>query len=94
MVYYSKTDYKLVKYEKSSTKNKKYNAVLEHKKTKKIIKIPFGDIRYSNYHDLTGLNLYTTHNDKKRRALYRARHRKDVRPGYYSPGWFSFNMLW
>ena len=37
MVYYSKTDYKLIKYERSNKKTKKYNAVLEHKITKKII---------------------------------------------------------
>ena len=94
MTYYSKKEYKLLGYEKATRKGKKYNAILENKKTKKLKHIPFGAIGYENYHDLTGLNLYPTHNDPKRRKLYRARHKKDLKQGYYSPGYFSYFILW
>ena len=53
--------------ENSHLQYKKYNAVLQHKKTKKLKKIPFGDVRYQNYRDKTGLNKYPhlIHNDIK-----------------------------
>jgi hypothetical protein len=91
-----KKDYILLRYEKSKTKNKKYDAIIQNKKNKEIKKIPFGDKRYNNYHDKTGLNLYPSliTGDKKRRRLYKLRHKKDVKEGYYSPGYFSFNILW
>ena len=93
-MFYSKNEYKLIKYEKSKTKNKKYDAILQ--KNNKTYRVPFGDNRYENYHDKTGLSLYPKllHGDKKRRILYRARHHKDIKEGYYSPGWFSFYILW
>jgi len=96
MTYYKKIEFKLLGYRKSKTKNKKYDAILENKKTKKIYYVPFGDDRYENYHDLTGLNLYPhlLHGDIKRRKLYRGRHKKDLKVGYYSPGWFSYFILW
>jgi hypothetical protein len=94
MSYYSKQEFKLKGYRKSSRKHKKYDAILSNKITKKIIYIPFGDSRYSNFHDLTGLNLYKTHGDGKRRKLYRGRHKKDLKEGYYSAGWFSYHILW
>ena len=69
MTYYSKKEYKLLGYRKSKTTHKKYDAILENRKTKKLKYVPFGDNRYENYHDLTGLNLYPhlLHGDKKRR---------------------------
>ena len=96
MTYYSKKEYKLLGYRKSKTKHKKYDAILENKKSKKLKYVPFGDKRYSNFRDLTGLNLYPNllHRDKKRRILYRARHKKDLKEGYYSPGYFSYFILW
>lgn len=96
MVYYKKTDYKLLGYTKSKTKHKKYDAILQNKTTKKTYKVPFGSTLYENYRDLTGLNLYPNllHGDKKRRTLYRARHKKDLKEGYYSPGYFSYYVLW
>jgi hypothetical protein len=96
MTYYSKNDYKLLGYRRSKSKYKKYDAILENKKSKKINYVPFGDVRYSNYNDLTGLNLYPhlLHGDKNRRRLYRARHMKDLKTGYYSPGFFSYFVLW
>ena len=96
MVYYKKTDFKLIGYRKSKTKHKMYDAILEDKLTKKLHTVQFGDKRYQNYHDKTKLNLYPQllHGDNKRRTLYRKRHLKDLRDGYYSPGYFSYHILW
>jgi hypothetical protein len=96
MSYYPKSQYSLDKLAKSKRKFKKYDAVLINKITNKIITIPFGDSRYEQYKDTTGLNLYSNkdHGDKKRREAYRARHAKDVREGYYSAGYFALRYLW
>ena len=96
MTYYNMKEYNLIGYRKSERKNKMYDAVIENKKNKKMKYVPFGDSRYENYHDLTKLNLYPhlTHGDVKRRRLYRARHKKDLKNGYYSPGHFSYYILW
>ncbi len=96
MVYYKKSDYKLLGYEKSTRKNKMYDAILQKKSDNKIIRVPFGDIRYENYQDLTGLNLYQhlIHGDKERRKRYQNRHKVFLRNGYYSPSYFSYFILW
>jgi len=96
MVYYSKRDYKLKGYEKSTRKNKMYDALLERKIDKKLIRVPFGDNQMENYRDKTGLNLYPQliHGDKERRRLYRLRARGKVKEDFYSPSWFSFHILW
>ena len=87
-------DYSLLGFEPSHRKLKKYDAILQNKKTKEKIRVPFGDKRYENFTDKTGLDLYPTHSDPVRRARYRKRHRGYLRKGFYSPGWFSWNMLW
>jgi methionyl-tRNA formyltransferase len=94
--YFSKKEYTLVRFEKSKQKNKKYSAILENKSTKKTKRINFGDTRYQNYRDITGLNLYPqlVHNDKSRRQKYIARHSSKVREGYYSAGYFALKYLW
>jgi hypothetical protein len=94
MTYYNKKEYNLLGYRKSKRKNKKYDAELKNIKTGKIVYVSFGDTRFENYRDLTGLNLYKTHNDPERRRLYRIRHKKHLKQGFYSPGWFSLNVLW
>lgn len=96
MTYYKKTQYVLVGYEKSNRKRKMYNALLKRKKDGKIIKVPFGDNKMMNYKDDTGLNLYPhlIHNDKKRRKLFKARHKGYLKPGYWSPSWFSYHKIW
>ena len=96
MVYYKKTDYKLLGYDRSKRKGKMYDALLERKKDKKIIRVPFGDATMENYRDLTGLNLYPQliHNDEKRRKSFRARHKGYLKNGYYSPSYFSYYILW
>jgi hypothetical protein len=96
MVFYSFEDYKLKRFEKSDTLNKKYDAILINTKTKKETRVPFGDNRYSQYKDSTGLGLYskndTLNTDKKK--LYRNRHKKDLRDGFFSPGYFAWHYLW
>ena len=96
MVYLDKKDYKFLKFEKSNTKNKKYDAVLQNKKTKREKRLPFGSAQYSQFYDKTGLNLYThlDHNDQIRRRKYIQRHTNFVKDGYYSPGYFSLYYLW
>ena len=93
--YYKKTEYKLLGFEKATNKNKQYNALLQRKTDNKIIRVPFGSMM-ENYQDKTGLNLYPhlIHGNKERRRLYRARHKVYLKDGYYSPGWFSFYVLW
>jgi hypothetical protein len=47
---------------------------------------PFGDVRYEDY---------TQHGDKKRRASYRSRHRKDLETGDpRRAGYLSYYILW
>lgn len=96
MVYYKKTDYKLLGYEKATRKRKMYNALLERKTDKKIIRVPFGDNQMENYHDKTGLDLYPQliHGDKERRRRFRIRSKGYIKDGYYSPGFFSYYILW
>lgn len=94
-MYYSMHDWKLKGFEKAKARNKKYTAILFNKDghTKKI---NFGDTRYSHYKDRTGLGLYSSqdHNDPTRRHLYKLRHNKDIKDGYYSAGYFALKYLW
>lgn len=94
-MYYSMKKYKLLKYRKSKTKHKMYDAILLDKNEKQHI-VPFGDKRYENYRDKTGLNLYPhlIHNDKKRRKRFRTRHKHYLKNGFYSPSYFSYYILW
>jgi hypothetical protein len=91
----NKADYKLVRFEKSKAKNKKYAAILKDKEGKER-RVNFGDIRYEHYKDSTPLKLYSKldHNDKERRRLYRARHKGYLDKDKYSPAYFSWFYLW
>ena len=40
-------EYKLIGFDKSKRKNKKYDAILLNKQTKKTIRIPFGDTSWA-----------------------------------------------
>ncbi len=86
--------FRLIKFERGSG-FKKYNAIIEDKKTKKRQKIPFGDRRYSQFFDATGLKLYSRldHGDEQRRKNYLARHEK-TRHKKWSPSWLSATYLW
>ena len=92
---YSKRDYQFVRFEKSHIREKKYNAILKNKKTGRLTRVPFGSSSYDQYRDSTGLGLYShkDHNDKKRRANHRSRHRND-NLNDYSPGFWSWRFLW
>ena len=87
--------YKFIKFQRSNTKNKKYDAIILNKKTKRYKTIPFGDKRYKHYKDTTGLGLYSNlnHLDKNRRKNYRSRHNK-TKDNKYSSSYFSYNYLW
>jgi hypothetical protein len=94
MSYYPMSDWKLSGFVKSNAKNKKYTAII--RSGNKIKKIHFGDSRYEQYKDSSGLGLYSKldHGDKKRRASYKSRHSGFLKPGFYSAGYFSMNYLW
>lgn len=93
---YPVVDYNFIKFEKSNTNNKKYDAIIQNKITKQKYIVPFGDTRYEQYIDSTGLNLYKNlnHYDKARRTNYKIRHRKTFNKNYYSPAYFSWIYLW
>ena len=87
--------FRLLRFERSRTKNKKYDAIIEDKKTKRTQRIPFGQIGYEQYKDTTGLKLYSRldHGDEERRKNYLARHEK-TRHKKWSPSWLSWQFLW
>jgi len=95
-MFYPMRGYTLRGFEKAKQRNKKYNAILSSNKTGKIYTVPFGDSRMEQYEDKTGLGIYAmkNHKDPERRKLYRLRHSKDIKTGFYSPGYFSWNYLW
>lgn len=88
-------NFKLIKFQVSERKGKKYDAIIQDTKTKKLIKVPFGALGYQQYKDSTGVGAYThlDHNDPKRRDNYRKRHESNMNVKW-SPGWFSANYLW
>jgi len=88
-------EYRLLGFERSRSRNKKYDAILEHKATGKLRRVPFGQLGYEHYRDRTGLRLYShlDHNDPGRRASYLSRHRKD-KDNLFSSGYFAARYLW
>lgn len=91
-------EYKLIQFEVSTDGKHKYNAILEHKKTGKQRKVPFGGIKadgtpYQHYHDKIGNFRKYDHNDKERRQRYRIRH-KGQDQLKFSSGYFSMRFLW
>ena len=96
MTYYSKQEYSFVEFKKSQAKHKMYSGIIKNKKTGRQITINFGDKRYQNFTDKTGLNLYPEliHGDPVHRKRYRARHKTYLKDGYYSPSYFSWFFLW
>jgi hypothetical protein len=91
-------EYKLVRFDVSTDNKHKYNAILEHKKTGKLRKVPFGAIKadgtpYQHYHDKIGKYKKYDHLDKERRKRYLIRHKgEDLNK--FSSGWFSIRYLW
>ena len=80
----------MVVFQRSTTKNKKYDAILADG-----TRVPFGDTRYQHYHDKIGLYRHLDHNDPKRRENFRRRHGAQ---GFHqrknSPAFFAWNYLW
>jgi hypothetical protein len=95
MILKNPDDYEFMRFQKSTSRNKKYDALMRNKITNKIKKISFGELPYQHYEDKTDLNLYShlNHYDKKRRSNYIARHMKNI-INKYSSGWFAYNYLW
>ena len=95
-MFFPKTAYHFDGFEMSVHRHKKYDAILRNKKSGRSVRVPFGDASYAQYKDKTGLGLYShmNHGDPKRRARYRQRHKNDVKPGFYSPGYMSWFYLW
>ena len=67
---------KIIKFEKSKIKGKKYTAYIKNNATKKIRMIHFGASDYQQYKDRTPLKLYAykNHNDRRRMQNYFNRH--------------------
>jgi hypothetical protein len=93
MIVHNPEDYNLIGFQRSTQPNKKYDALLLNKKTKRIRLIRFGQKGFEQYFDKIGLYSQFNHNDKKRRQLYINRHKNDIN-NVYSSGWFSFHYLW
>tara|TARA_R110000822_G_scaffold41325_5_gene112419 strand:- start:758 stop:1006 length:249 start_codon:yes stop_codon:yes gene_type:complete len=72
---------------------KKYKAKV-YLRGKLVKTTQFGDKRYAQFRDKTPLKLYSkkNHLDKKRKARYYARHKKNY--PRYSADWFSKKYLW
>lgn len=99
---------KIIKFEKSKIKGKKYTAYVKNKKTKKIRKIHFGASDYEQYKDRTPLKLYShkNHGTRKRMENYFNRHsgtknrskaitlEKKKSNGLYNPKILSHIYLW
>lgn len=75
---------------KSTRKHKKYMAILSSSRKK----VHFGDNRYQQFKDSTGLGIYShlDHGDTRRKQLYYARHGKATEK--FTPKWFSHKYLW
>lgn len=95
MIVENPDEYVFQSFQLSETKGKKYDALLKHKQTGRIKRVPFGDSSYSQYNDRTGLGYYSdmNHYDKKRRELYRIRHKGEDK-NKFSSGFFSLKYLW
>ena len=93
---YLKKDYKLIGFEKSKSKGKKYAAIIEGKETGRRHRVNFGDSRYGHYRDKTGLGIYSAkdHGDSRRREMYQKRHRTFLNKKQFSPAYFSWFYLW
>ena len=84
-------EYKLIKFQVSDIKNKKYDAILRHN-SGRLKKIPFGDKRYEQFRDSTGLGVYSNldHGDRKRQIHYLKRH-GNTKDNLFSSSYFSAN---
>lgn len=93
---YPMSEYKLDHFEKAKNPAKKYDAIIQNRKTKKYILIPFGSSTNEHYRDSTPLKIYShlDHNDEVRKKNFKNRFKRLYHPKYYSPTYFSWNYLW
>ena len=99
---------RILKFEKSKQKGKKYTVIVEDRDTKKTRTIHFGGLGYQQYKDRTPLKLYAkdNHNTRKRMRNYLKRHsgtplrgeaiKKEIAKsgGYYNAKILSHVYLW
>jgi hypothetical protein len=85
--------YRLLGFEVNRGNKKKYNAVLQNKKTKEKLRISFGAKGYSHYYDKIGHYESLNHLDKERRKRYKQRH-EGTRHYKYSSSYFADRYLW
>jgi hypothetical protein len=95
MIVENPKEYKFIGFEVSKRKDKKYNAILQHKTSGRYKKVPFGDTAYQHYKDTTGLGAFShlDHEDKERRRLYKLRHQK-TKDNKFSSSFFAWHYLW
>ena len=98
---------KILRFERGPP-GKKYTAIIQDKKTKKIRKLHFGASDYEQFKDRTPLKLYAhkNHNTRRRMQNYFNRHsgtkkrgqaialEKKKSKGYYTPKILSHIYLW
>lgn len=85
------------KFKVSKRAGKKYSVITPSGRC-----IHFGASDYEHFRDSTGIGYWShkDHNDKRRRASYRARHRAIKRNGKHaykdkeSPAYYSWHYLW
>lgn len=99
---------RIVRFNKSTKKGKKYEAIVKNIKTGTTRKLHFGAIDYQQYKDRTPLKLYSNknHGTRKRMQNYFNRHsgtknrrdaielEKQKSQGYYNPKILSHEYLW
>jgi hypothetical protein len=73
---------------------KKYSVYVMNDQTNNKKLIHFGDARYEQFHDKLGKYSHLDHEDPRRRALYRKRHRRDNINNMDSPAYWSWHFLW
>lgn len=81
IIYGIKMKEKIIKFEKSKIKHKKYTAYVQDLKSKKIRQIHFGADGYEQFKDSTGIGYYTkyNHGDLRRRRNYFSRHSSGIK---------------
>lgn len=77
----------------SHKKNKKYDVYKNGRYLTSFGAIKENGEPYEQYYDKIGLYSIYNHLDKKRKELYKNRHKKDIGKKE-SAGWFAFNYLW
>lgn len=71
----------------------KYVAILQHKRSLKERRVPFGAMGYEHYRDNLGFYSNLDHMDKRRQENYLRRHAGNIQHKF-SSGWFSRIFLW